>query len=643
MKKKKRTYTACGLTLIMTCSLVGCSNNASNDTVTNTATPFTFTAGEYSAVGQGKGGDVNVTVTFTDSTIESIVIGEHNETAGLADGALEQVPATIVNDQTLNVDAVTGVTLTSTAILDAVADCIEQAGGDVEALKNKTQTNDTTTKEAEEYTTDVVIVGGGAAGLTAGISASENGASVIILEKGSSLAVSNGANAGGPIAVNTKVQAEEGEDLTIEELYTHMNEYANNTINSALLKNVLEQTGSTMDLFEELGLTLSLRQDSYGVGFRARLKIAEKGTNRTDPFANKITENGGEILLNTTGNSIIMNDDNEAVGVKATKSDGTEVTVHAKAVLIATGGYLGSQEMITEEFGDITINAFGNTLSTGDGINMILEAGGVKDKNWGIVANEFSAANGKAGSWNAKTSNENLRFGIYGGLLVNTEGNRFFNEEIMATNPLSGAEATIRQGGKYYAVMDESYYNSVCEQGIFATLGSPESWTAGVNCLSPSAVESAHIKVLSNAQSQLQEAIDQGWAYKADSLEDAAEYFGLDHLVETVKTYNEMCKNGEDTQFYKDSVFLTPISEGPFYVFEYEPSAWCTLGGVKVDDSLRVVDNTSTPIKGLYAAGVDAGSMYTVPYYDTEGSALGLSFGSGTLAGLNMVEYINSL
>ncbi|MDO5293871.1 MAG: FAD-binding protein [bacterium] len=652
MSHFKKTLVTCGLILSLACNLVGCnkdsdnSENAENgaNTEDNSApsdSSLSFKSGNYQAIGQGKYGDVVVDVVFSDTEIDSVTIGANSETADIAKPAFEQIPSAIVDGQTLNVDVVTGATYTSNAILDAVANCVEQAGGDVEALKSKEAPQKDEAKAAEEYTTDIVIVGGGAAGLTAGINATSNGASAIIIEKGASLAVSNGANAGGPIAVGTRVQKEEGEKLTLEKLYTHMNDYANSTINSALLRNVLAESGATIDLFQDLGLTITLRQDAYGVGFRARHKIAEKGEDRTAPQADKIIENGGQIMLNTTGTSIIKDENNVVTGIKAVKSDGTEVTIHAKAVLICTGGYLGSQEIIDAKFGKVTINPLGNTLSTGDGLNMIKEAGGVEDRNWGIVANEFSATNKKAGDWTF-TSNENLRFGIYGGLLVNRDGNRFFNEEIMATDPLSGAEATLRQG-HYYAVMDASYYDSVCEKGIFKTLGSPKSWVAGLRNLSDEAPESkAHVRVLTNAKDQLQEAIDQGWAYKADTLEDAAEHFGLTNLVSTVETYNKMCKDKKDTQFYKDKTFLTAVDKGPYYVFEYEPSAWCTIGGVKVDQYLRVLDNTNTPIKGLYAAGIDAGSMYSSPYYDNEGSALGLSFASGTYAGQMMRNYINA-
>lgn len=631
MKKNIKRLLSSMLSIILVLGLVSCDLGKKK---------LSFTAGEYTAVSTGKNGDVKVKVVFDEESIVSVEVLESNETEGISNEAIERTIQTIVDGQTLNVDTVSGASLTTNAIVTAVEDCVKQANGDVEALKNVAKEENTESKE-ETYDTDIVIVGGGAAGLTAAISASNLGAEVLVIEKGVSLAVSNGANAGGPIATGTKVQEAEGEDLTTEELFKHMSEFGNSTINDALLRKTLEVTGETIDMLDDLGLSVYLRPDSYGVGFRARHGIKEKGEDRMGFLADKIEANGGTIMLETTGEEVILNDEGVAVGIKATKSDGTKVTINSDAVLLATGGYLGGQDIIENKFGNITINPLGNTLSTGDGIKMTLAAGGVEDKNWGIVANEFSASNSKAGTWSVN-SNQNLRFGIYGGLLVNGEGNRFFNEEIMASEPLSGAEATLRYG-KYYAVMDEAYYNSVCEQGIFKTLGSPESWVAGVKNLSDSAPESkSHVKVLTEAKNQLQEAIDQGWAYKADTIEELAEKFGLENLVSTVEEYNKYCEAKHDSEFGKDPVFLTPINNGPYYVFEYEPSAWCTLGGVKVDDSLRALDKNNEPIQGLYVAGVDAGSLFTAPYYDNEGSAFGLSLGSGTLAGRNMYSYIKS-
>ncbi len=595
----------------------------------------TYTAGTYTSIQDGRNGPVEVAVTFSDSKIKAIEVVSHSETPGISDGAIERIPASILEEQSLAVDSVTGASYTSRAILDAVADAVNQAGGSTDVLSQAVEKEITT----EELNCDIVIVGAGAAGLSAGISASDRGAHVIVIEKGANGGVSNGANAGGPIAVGTRVQEEEGEDLTLEQLFTHMSDFGHSTINDSLLKKVLSVTGRTIDYFQDLGMTVYLRRDSYGLGFRARHGFRERGVDRAQFLLDRIEDNGGTILFETAGESLIQDASGVVTGINAVKPGGDKVIIHAKAVLLATGGYLGGQDIIEEKFGDINIIPLGNTLSVGDGINMALSAGGREDKNWGIVANEFSAANAKAGTWSFNC-NQNLRFGIYGGLLVNKEGNRFFNEEIMATEPLSGAEATLRQK-KYYAVMDDAYYQSVQQQGIFKTLGSPDEWIAGVRNLSDAAPDSiAHKKVLDQAGAQLEEAVSQGWAFKADTIEELAAHFGLTDLASTVEEYNAMCAAGKDEQFYKADYFMVPVSQAPYYVFEYEPSAWCTLGGVVVDDSLRVVDGAAEPIPGLYAAGLDAGSLYTAPYYDNEGAAFGIALGSGTLAGEIMAEAV---
>lgn len=98
-----------------------------------------YTPGTYTGVGQGIGGDVTVEVVFTESAIESIKVVSHSETAGICEPAIEKIPAAIVDQQTLMVDAITGVTVTTKAILAAVEDCAAQAGADVSLLTGKTE------------------------------------------------------------------------------------------------------------------------------------------------------------------------------------------------------------------------------------------------------------------------------------------------------------------------------------------------------------------------------------------------------------------------------------------------------------------------------------------------------------------------
>lgn len=152
------------LVAALSLGLVGCGNNA-------TTKNLTFTAGKYTAAKDGKNGPITVEVEFNENSIVSVTVGEHTETEGLADPAIERIPEAIVSGQTLNVDSVSGATLTSNAILEAVEECVVQAGGDVEALKSASATTESKPGETIEKNVDIVIVGAGAAGLTAAVSA----------------------------------------------------------------------------------------------------------------------------------------------------------------------------------------------------------------------------------------------------------------------------------------------------------------------------------------------------------------------------------------------------------------------------------------------------------------------------------------
>ena len=146
-----------------------------------------YKAGTYEASADGRNGPVKVSVTFTADAIESVKITEHTETAGISDPAINDIPTAIVTYQSLGVDAISGATITSDAILAAVADCVTQAGGDVEALKAVPAGGEKVEGALQDATVDVLVVGGGGAGLSAALSAAQNGASVILVEKLSAL------------------------------------------------------------------------------------------------------------------------------------------------------------------------------------------------------------------------------------------------------------------------------------------------------------------------------------------------------------------------------------------------------------------------------------------------------------------------
>lgn len=256
---------------------------------------------------------------------------------------------------------------------------------------------------------------------------------------------------------------------------------------------------------------------------------------------------------------------------------------------------------------------------------MVLDAGGAWDRNFAVLGNECGAVSKATTSpftedWH--NTNEHLGYWLFGGLYTDPVGERFISEGKIAQFPLAvGGEALLR-AGKAYVIMDDDYYQAVQNEGIYAYLGEPEAWIAGP--------EAGYYNVTpENGEAHLQEAIEQGWAVKADSIAEIAAAFDLPALEKTVENYNRFCEAGVDEEYGKEPHFLKAVKTAPFYAFEYVPSCWGTNGGVKVDSHLRAVDKENKAIPGLYVAGVDQGSVYSVPYYTNEGSSVGLALGSG--------------
>ena len=505
------------------------------------------------------------------------------------------------------------------------ADAAEGASQDSgqQAAKGIPRKEGSSTKEC-----DVVVVGAGAAGLMATLKLSEAGKSVIVVEKAPSASMSNFSMCGGPAACETKLQEQEGETVTLDMLFGYMYDFSRTSVNGALLRSCVAGTSDALNSMIDLGMPMSLWPDVYGNGFRARHYLQSEGDERVAPLVEAIEAAGGEFLYSTGGEKIIMEDD----AVRGLQTD-KGIDVLAPNVVVCTGGFLGGEDMQMQVF-NTPVFSLGNSLSDGTGINMVLDAGGALDRNFAILGNECgavaAATTGRPFTEDWHNVNEHYGYWLFGGLYTDTAGERFIDEGRIAQFPLAiGGEALVR-AGKAYVIMDSDYYEAVKGDGIFAYLGEPESWVSGP--------EADYYKTTpENAETHLQQAIDEGWGCKAGTLAELAEKFSLDALEATVERYNGFCEAGVDSDFGKDAPFLKPVKTAPFYAFEYVPSAWGTNGGAKVDSHLRAMDKENNPIPGLYVAGVDQGSAYSVPYYTNPGASVGLALGSGVAVAKEIV------
>ena len=598
-----------------------------------------YNPGTYSATAVGMG-NVTVTMTFDANSITDVLVDVSEETPEIGGMQGEALAQMILDAQSAQIDGVSGASVTSVAVAKAAEACIAQAKGEGVVLETEMVTEEPQQVESAlgeatiTYEADVAIAGAGAAGLMAALNLAKAGINVLVLEAGASANSSNFSMCGGPAACETKLQEQEGEWVSLDTLFNHMYNFSNTAVNGKLLKKVLACTGQAIDDMMDLGIEMTLWPDAYDNGFRARHFITPEGEDRIAPIVAEIEKNGGEFVYGVKVTEPVM-EDGKVVGLKgASKADVVEV--RAKASLVCTGGFIGNTQMQKRYF-NTPVFPLGNTISDGSGIDLAHKAGAVDDRTFAVLGNECGAVAKTTQGWpfTEEWTNKNEHYGywLFGGLYTDSNGERFINEEKVARFPLAiGGESLVRQG-KAYCIMDSDYYEGVKEKGIYAFLGSPTDWVAGE--------EADYYRTTPElAEEHLEKAIEEGWAFKADTLAGIAEHFGLVSLEKTVEAYNGYCENGMDEEFYKSATFLTPVKAGPFYAFEYVPSAWGTNGGIKVDACLRALDQDNNPIEGLFIAGVDTGSMYTVPYYDNPGSSVGLAIGSGVLAANEIMKVL---
>ena len=584
-----------------------------------------YTAGTYTATAPGRNGDVTVEVTVSAERIESVTVTDHKETAGIADPAIERIPAAIVASQSLGVDAVTGCTMTSEAIVEAVALAMAQAGADVEALR-QVEVAKAEAGETIEKTVDVVVVGAGGAGMAAAASAAEHGATVLVLEKtaavgGNTLASGLAMNAADP-EVTGQMDALKGQVATLEAVLTYdeadfgafagtlttlkgqIEEYLKGDTTKSfdstewhiiqtylggkrkdvsgnriegdydMIRTLCE---NSLDTYKWLGETVGIPLGSSVTSPVGSLWL--RGHNfetKQGVFTSSIAyieARGGAVMTETRAEHLMV-EDGRVTGVTAVMTDGTPVIVHAKSVILTTGGFGANEEMVRKynTYWPAIPDGIMTTCvaaATGDGIAMALEAGAaLKDMGLTQLMPTASAVTGQLA--------DGLLVPSQYYMFVNQEGNRFVNE--YAERDTLAFAALSQTGGVFYHIADQEMIPTVQNKAT---------------------------------QEQIDGLVEKGIIYKADTLEALAEKIGCpaENLIASVEKYNSYVDAGVDADFGK-GVFGTKIETAPFYAVIEKPSVHHTMGGVAINVNAEVLGEDGTPIPGLYAAGEVTGGIH---------------------------------
>ena len=610
MKKAqiKKSVSALAMAAVIAVSLFGYGCGAKSASTSSDA----GVSGDFTATAKGFGGDVSVTLTLTDGAITGCTAEGKDETEGVGSQAIAKMPGEIAESGSIAVDGVSGATITSTAIKEAAAAALTAAGLNPDDYKTAVEKD----AAAEDSTVDadVVVVGAGGAGMTAAITAAAEGKSVVILESqsmvgGNSVRATGGMNAGKTVYQD---ENEFGESAGVEKtLKTAAEKYADNETITALAKTVSEQwaayqanptgyfdsvelmeldtmiggkgindpelvetlcanSADAIDWLDEHGITL-YNVSSFGGASVKRIhrpvnaegKTVSVGSYMIPLLQENCEKAGVKMMLDTTATEILTDANGAAVGVKATGASGETVTVNAKAVVLATGGFGANLDMVVkykpELKGFMTTNAPG---IQGQGIEMAQAIGAATVDMDQIQIHPTVEAN------TAALITEGLRGD--GAVLINEEGQRFI-DEVGTRDVVSAAE--IAQTGSYsWLVVDQA---------------------------------------MADASSVIQGYIKKGYTVTGSTYEELGKAMGVDAaaFAETMEKWNGYVEAKNDPDFGRTS-FANPLNTAPYYAVKVTAGVHHTMGGLKINANTEVLNEKGEVIPGLFAAGEVTGGVH---------------------------------
>ena len=610
MKKAqiKKSVSALAMAAVIAVSLFGYGCGAKSASTSSDA----GVSGDFTGTAKGFGGDVSVTLTLTDGAITGCTAEGKDETEGVGSQAIAKMPGEIAESGSIAVDGVSGATITSTAIKEAAAAALTAAGLNPDDYKTAVEKD----AAAEDSTVDadVVVVGAGGAGMTAAITAAAEGKSVVILESqsmvgGNSVRATGGMNAGKTVYQD---ENEFGESAGVEKtLKTAAEKYADNETITALAKTVSEQwaayqanptgyfdsvelmeldtmiggkgindpelvetlcanSADAIDWLDEHGITLH-NVSSFGGASVKRIhrpvnaegKTVSVGSYMIPLLQENCEKAGVKMMLDTTATEILTDANGAAVGVKATGASGETVTVNAKAVVLATGGFGANLDMVVkykpELKGFMTTNAPG---IQGQGIEMAQAIGAATVDMDQIQIHPPVEAN------TAALITEGLRGD--GAILINEEGQRFI-DEVGTRDVVSAAE--IAQTGSYsWLVVDQA---------------------------------------MADASSVIQGYIKKGYTVTGSTYEELGKAMGVDAaaFAETMEKWNGYVEAKNDPDFGRTS-FANPLNTAPYYAVKVTAGVHHTMGGLKINANTEVLNEKGEVIPGLFAAGEVTGGVH---------------------------------
>jgi fumarate reductase flavoprotein subunit len=472
----------------------------------------------------------------------------------------------------------------------------------------------------------LIVIGGGGAGLPAALAAAEHGLSDILVLEKRSIAGGNASRAWGLFAIESPVQKQALVADSKEEFFHEYMDWAQWKIDPRIIRAYLWKSGDTIQWLEKKGIQFDLPRYVPGKNPPVWHVPEGRGAHMMKVLAEKCAEMKVSISLNTTCKKILFDETGKFEGVTVEK-EGKQFILKAKALIIATGGFGGNAELLKKycSYYDEHVHCIGIPYS-GDGWQMASSIGAASE-GLGQLLIEWPHVHGDPGSILDSITRE--PYTVY----VNKKGNRFI-DETKSWHAFECPNAIIRQPEKAgYILFDDAMRRSIEESGVSLGRGNNrEAVRRGIPGLGD------QLKAIS-LTNPANFKMSNSWA-------DIADWIGADpgQLQTSVDVYNSFADRGYDGEFCKDRRYLLPLRNPPYYAIKGELIFLHTLGGLKINERMQVLNQNDNPIPGLYAAGVDTGGWVPETYSDKfSGTAFGYSVNSGRIAGENAAQFIERL
>jgi fumarate reductase flavoprotein subunit len=468
---------------------------------------------------------------------------------------------------------------------------------------------------------EIVIIGGGGAGLTAAVVAAEKGAKVIVVEKEKNLG-GNSSFSEGLLAAESPAQHRLNIDAKREAIFKIAMDYAHYKLDGRLVRAFIDKSGDTIRWLEDKGFLFDWIPNYYPNQRIPTWHYIKGRGIKLIKLLTEMCEQSGVTIIREARVSKLLMSSSKLTGIIA-KTQDSEIKISAKCAIIATGGYGGNKKLLKKYSPFYNDNwIYRGIKNEGDGLLMALEAGAATE-GLGILQLSGHATPKFSERINAIVEQPNT-------IWVNNRGFRFI-DEAAGLNHFESINAVIRQPFSVcYTILDDQIKQDYIDHGIIKGLG---------QIISPGT------KIADLSEELLNCAKKSGeWIKISNSLDDIARWIGAepDHLKFTVDEYNSFCDQKCDQVFAKDSRYLDPLRKPPYYAIKCYPSFLSTIGGIKINYKMEVLDENNNPIPGLYAAGSDTGGWETDTYNAVlSGTTFGFAINSGRIAGENATRFLS--